>query len=211
MNASFFGVRVSSSLAEHLRLVGRLTVPLYLPTFFAFPGTGHSGPHAATVCALVRRLVHTGNARYRRTGIRNAGGERSGRFPAGAGGRPPRVMIAGTAVVTASSLVLPFSGLFPLVILYRLIGGFGVALWMVSRFAYIAEAVPLAQRGRAAAMFGGTNRAGMFVGPVIGGVLAEQVGMEVALAEQCRRCRAGFSARDASWRPGGRLSAVCAT
>ena len=66
-------------------------------------------------------------------------------------------------------------------ILYRLIGGFGVALWMVSRFAYIAEAVPLAQRGRAAAMFGGTNRAGMFVGPVIGGVLAEQVGMEVAL------------------------------
>ena len=96
-----------------------------------------------------------------------------------AGGR--RVMIAGTAVVTASSFALPFSGLFTFVILYRLIGGFGVALWMVSRFAFIAEAVPLAQRGRAAAMFGGTNRAGMFVGPVIGGVLAERVGMEAAL------------------------------
>ena len=96
-----------------------------------------------------------------------------------AGGRS--AMIAGTAVVTASSFALPFSGLFAFVILYRLIGGFGVALWMVSRFAFIAEAVPVSQRGRAAAMFGGTNRAGMFVGPVIGGVLAQQVGMEAAL------------------------------
>ncbi|MCY4109033.1 MAG: MFS transporter [Chloroflexi bacterium] len=171
---------MSSSLAEHLRLVGRLTVPLYLPTFLLSLGQGilvptlplfaHSFGVSFTLVTLAIGVQGFGTL---------AASVPGGFLLARAGGR--RVMIAGTAVVTASSLALPFSGLFPFVILYRLIGGFGVALWMVSRFAYIAEAVPLAQRGRAAALFGGTNRAGMFVGPVIGGVLAEQVGMEVAL------------------------------
>jgi MFS family permease len=90
-------------------------------------------------------------------------------------------MIVGTAVVAVSSLALPFSGIFAFVVLYRLVGGVGAALWTVSRFAFIAEAVPVEQRGRASALFGGVNRAGFVVGPVIGGVLAKGVGMEAAL------------------------------
>ena len=103
----------------------------------------------------------------------------SGFFMARAGGR--RLMLVGTTIVALSSLALPFSGIFSLVVLYRFIGGIGAALWSISRFTLIAESIPLEQRGRASALFGGVNRAGMFIGPVMGGLLAEHVGLAVAL------------------------------
>ncbi len=171
---------MNSPATRRWDLLHRLAIPLYIPTFLLSLGQGilvptlplfaHSFGVSFTLVTLAIGVQGFGTL---------AASVPSGFALARAGGR--RVMIAGTAVVVVSSVALPFSGLFAFVILYRLIGGVGAALWTVSRFAFIAEAVPIRQRGRAAALFGGSNRAGMFVGPVIGGVLAERVGMEAAL------------------------------
>ncbi len=46
----------------------------------------------------------------------------------------------------------------------QLVGGIGHALWMLARHAYMTDVIPLANRGRAIALFGGVNRIGTFMG-----------------------------------------------
>jgi MFS family permease len=103
--------------------------------------------------------------------------------PAGAvigrvGLRP--TMIAGSALVTVGTLGLVWSDQFPGLVLLRFLAGIGTALWALSRHAYIAEAIAPAQRGQALSVFGGINRLGVFGGPAIGGVLADQAGIHAA-------------------------------
>ena len=100
--------------------------------------------------------------------------------PAGAvlgrvGLRP--TMIAGSGLVALSTLGLVWSDQFPGLVLLRFLAGIGIALWALSRHAYIAEAIAPAQRGQALSIFGGINRLGIFGGPAIGGVLADQAGI----------------------------------
>lgn len=100
--------------------------------------------------------------------------------PAGAllgrmGLRP--AMIGGSALVAVSTLLLAMTQHFPLVIALRLLAGVGTAIWGLSRHAYIAEAIPVAARGKALSTFGGINRMGLFLGPVVGGVVGAAVGL----------------------------------
>ncbi|HLL49976.1 MAG TPA: MFS transporter, partial [Thermomicrobiales bacterium] len=100
--------------------------------------------------------------------------------PAGAvigrvGLRP--TMIAGSGLVAVSTLGLVWSDQFPGLVLLRFLAGIGIALWGLSRHAYIAEAIAPAQRGQALSVFGGINRLGIFGGPAIGGALADQAGI----------------------------------
>ena len=46
----------------------------------------------------------------------------------------------------------------------QLVGGVGNALWMLARHAYMTDVIPIANRGRAIALFGGVNRMGTFAG-----------------------------------------------
>ncbi len=46
----------------------------------------------------------------------------------------------------------------------QLVGGIGNALWMLARHAYMTDVIPIANRGRAIALFGGVNRMGTFAG-----------------------------------------------
>jgi len=92
-----------------------------------------------------------------------------------AGLRP--TMILGSGLVAMSTLGLVWSDQFPGLVLLRFLAGIGAALWALSRHAYIAEAIAPAQRGQALSMFGGINRLGIFGGPAIGGVLADQAGI----------------------------------
>jgi MFS family permease len=82
------------------------------------------------------------------------------------------VMALGIALVALSVLALYWSHTIWEVLIYRIISGFGAALWNLSRHAYLSEAISKANRGRAIALFGGTNRLGGFLGPVVGGSLA---------------------------------------
>ncbi len=94
-------------------------------------------------------------------------------------GRKP-VMVAGTLLLTLSTLLLVFLPYFPALVALRLVAGLGTAMWNISRMAYLADVVPLRDRGRALSMFGGVSRIGVFVGPAIGGVVAQAFGLTSA-------------------------------
>jgi MFS family permease len=93
-------------------------------------------------------------------------------------------MVAGTAMIGAVAVGAAFSPT-PLILglLVMLMGG-GWAFWQIARLAYVSELAPVEVRGRALSMVGGMNRIGNFVGPVIGGFLANQWGYEAAFIAQ---------------------------
>lgn len=89
-----------------------------------------------------------------------------------------RSMLIGLLILAASVLALAFPwGVIQLVLL-RVLAGAGGALFTISRHVYMAEAIPQKNRGRAIALFGGTNRFGDFAGPAVGGVVAASFGLE---------------------------------
>lgn len=106
-------------------------------------------------------------------------------LPAGAllhrlGLRP--AMIIGCGLVVVCTLALVVVEQFPHLIALRLGAGIGTALWGLSRHAYITEAIPIAQRGKAISTFGGINRIGVFGGPLLGGIVATAFGLRASFA-----------------------------
>jgi MFS family permease len=93
-------------------------------------------------------------------------------------------MVAGTAMVSIVAIGAAFSP-SPLVLgpLVLIMGG-GWAFWQLARLAYVSEVAPIEQRGRALSMLGGMNRVGNFIGPVIGGLLGREFGLESAFIAQ---------------------------
>jgi MFS family permease len=88
-------------------------------------------------------------------------------------------MVSGVATVILFTVALFWAQSIPEVIVYRLLAGFGMALYAVSRHAYMAENIVLASRGKAIALFGGVNRIGRFAGPALGGILATAYGLRM--------------------------------
>lgn len=77
-------------------------------------------------------------------------------------------IVAVGAALTRSPLV--FAGLV-------FVMGAAWSIWLLARLAYVTERAPVEVRGRAMSLLGGTNRIGNFIGPLIGGVLADRVGL----------------------------------
>ena len=102
----------------------------------------------------------------------------AGLLAARIGGR--RAMALGAVVSAAGALMLGLP-VGPLA-LFGGIGvlGVGIAIWATTRLAYVADAVPYEQRGRAMSMVGGASRFGMTIGPIVGGLLSERFGLEAA-------------------------------
>lgn len=90
-----------------------------------------------------------------------------------------RAMLVGIMLVATATLLIPLIGNYPVMVLCRLVGGVGTALWGISRHAYITDVAPRAQRGKFLATFGGVNRIGVFGGPFVGGVLGERFGLGI--------------------------------
>jgi MFS family permease len=136
-------------------------LPLYAASF----GVGYALVGFATSAAAIGTLVTD--------------------VPAGAllgrvGLRPS--MIAGSGMVAVCTLALIWSDQFPGLVALRFLAGIGTALWALSRHAYIAQAVPISQRGQALSMFGGINRLGIFAGPAVGGFLTDFAGIDITFA-----------------------------
>jgi MFS family permease len=93
-------------------------------------------------------------------------------------------MVLGTFLASVVAVGAAFSS-SPIVLglLVLLMGG-GWTYWQIARLAYITEVTPIEQRGRAMSMVGGMNRVGNFIGPVIGGFLGHQFGLETAFFAQ---------------------------
>jgi MFS family permease len=88
-------------------------------------------------------------------------------------------MVLGISLVGLSVAALFWSESVWEVLVLRLITGVGEALWNLSRHAYLTEATLSAERGRALALFGGTTRLGIFIGPAAGGFIAASFGLRV--------------------------------
>ncbi|MDQ2654519.1 MAG: MFS transporter [Chloroflexota bacterium] len=136
-------------------------LPLYAASF----GVGYGLVGFATSAAAIGTLVTDlpAGAVLGRVGLRPA-------------------MIAGSGLVAFGTLALVWSDQFNWLVILRFVAGIGTALWALSRHAYIAEAIPPAQRGQALSMFGGINRLGIFAGPAIGGFLTDFAGINVTFA-----------------------------
>lgn len=85
-------------------------------------------------------------------------------------------MLAGLLLLGVAALLAAFARDVGMLFVLRLLAGVGGAVWGISRHAFLADTVPLAQRGRVIAAFGGSQRVGSLLGPVVGGALAVAYG-----------------------------------
>lgn len=83
-----------------------------------------------------------------------------------------RTMQLGIACIALAMLAVGLTRTFPMLVLFYFLSGVGTALYNISFHTYLTNQTPLGERGRAIAMFGGINRIGSFVGPLVGGTLA---------------------------------------
>ena len=95
-----------------------------------------------------------------------------------------KTMTAGVLLFAIAAIWAGMSPNFSSLMAARLLAGASYALWSISRHSYIAAAVPMDVRGRALAVFGGLSRIATILGPLIGGILAEFVGIRVPFYAQ---------------------------
>ncbi|MDP6823693.1 MAG: MFS transporter [Dehalococcoidia bacterium] len=95
-----------------------------------------------------------------------------------------QTMLWGTISLGVLALVTAFTTSFPAFMVLRLLAGTSMALWSISRMAYVSDTVPSASRGKTLATFGGVQRIGAFAGPVIGGVIGAQISLEAVFIAQ---------------------------
>lgn len=93
-----------------------------------------------------------------------------------------RAMLLGLGIAAFSVLALAFTSSAPAIIMLRLLAGAGAALFNISRHVYMATELSQRTRGRATALFGGTNRLGHLIGPVLGGFIAGSLGLGATFA-----------------------------
>jgi MFS family permease len=95
-----------------------------------------------------------------------------------------RTMLGGVILFGIAAVWAGISPNVTSLIAARLLAGVSFALWSISRHTYIASAVPIDVRGRALSLFGGISRIATILGPLLGGVLAEYVGIRVPFFAQ---------------------------
>lgn len=134
-------------------------MPIYIPAFLLATGGGIVSP---TLSIYVKsfKLSYTLTMLVLAVGV-------LGNIPAGFFverlGRKLS-MLLGLAMIGVSTLGMGIAGNFAQLIGAQLLAGIGNAFWMLSRHAYMTDVIPIAQRGRAIALFGGVNRMGTFAG-----------------------------------------------
>lgn len=154
-----------------------LTLSVYLPTFLFATGQGAIFP---IIALFATDLGATVAFAALVVGLRGIGmmvfdvpaGMLIGRF----GERYSMVIATALLFVVALSTTVSSSLLLYAAMVFIL--GSSWSIWMLARLSYVSERAPIAQRGRALALMGGTTRAGHFAGPAIGGVVGVLLGLE---------------------------------
>ncbi len=90
---------------------------------------------------------------------------------------PKTAILIGGGLVGGSLLLTPLAPSVAGLLALRMVTGAGMALFGVSRHAYLASASRDGRRGLMISAYGGVNRLGLFVGPVVGGLLASLLGL----------------------------------
>lgn len=110
------------------------------------------------------------------------------------------VTVWGALIVGASSLAASSAPSYLWLLAFRTVGGIGSAFYFGGLLSYLLARVPPEQRGRATALFQGAVSAGIFVGPVVGGLLIAWRGENFPFAVYGLACilAAGWSYRTMS-------------
>ncbi len=85
----------------------------------------------------------------------------------------------GALIVAASSLLTAFAPTYAALVVFRGVGGFGSALFFTALLALVVRTVAPGERGRAVGLLQGAFLFGITVGPGVGGVLAEPLGLRL--------------------------------
>ncbi len=95
-----------------------------------------------------------------------------------------RILILGPALTALAALLTASAASFPLLLLYRFIGGWGTQMWTLSRLTMIADSNPSASRGRMITSLLGVQHVGTLAGPLAGGLIAVTYGLQAAFILQ---------------------------
>lgn len=153
-----------------------LILPLYLPAFiFSFS--------QYLLVPILPLYVKNFGISYGLVGVVLAGeglGTLLGDVPAGVllrrlGKKWAMLLGVGIAALTTGALFRAHS--IPEALTYRLLSGFGMALFNIARHTYLADMIRVTSRGRAIALYGGIARVGRFIGPAAGGFIAGAYGL----------------------------------
>ena len=86
-------------------------------------------------------------------------------------------MLVGAGLTATATIAAGSANVFVALLAFRFLSGIGMALWGLSRHAYITQAIDPRQRGQAISVFGGINRIGTFSGPLVGGIVGNHFGL----------------------------------
>lgn len=89
--------------------------------------------------------------------------------------RRPLVLI-GTSFYGLASVVYLLAGSIPLLLLGRLVQGFGLGCYSTAANAYVADIAPIGRRAEAIGFFAAALDAGLIIGPVAGFMLVRSIG-----------------------------------
>lgn len=87
-----------------------------------------------------------------------------------------RIYLIGISLFTLSSLLAGLSGSIAVLLIFRVAQGIGSAMVFGTGVAILTSVVPAARRGRALGINVAFTYAGLSLGPVLGGLLTEQLG-----------------------------------
>ena len=156
-----------------------LVLPVYIPTVLLSIGTGILVPVLPLYADSFGVSLSLVSFAVASLGM----GTLVGNVPSGVvmehWGRKP-VMVAGTLILALTTFSIVLLPSFPALVLLRFVGGIATSMWNISRMAYLADVVPIQDRGRAFSMFGGVSRIGVFIGPAIGGIVGQALGLTAA-------------------------------
>jgi EmrB/QacA subfamily drug resistance transporter len=91
---------------------------------------------------------------------------------------PKNMYLVGLTIFTLASLWCGLTGSIEMLIVARIVQGFGAALITPQTMAVITRTFPAAKRGGAMALWGATAGVATLVGPILGGVLVDGLGWE---------------------------------
>ena len=91
---------------------------------------------------------------------------------------PKRLYMVGLVVFTLASLGCGLTGTITMLVLARILQGFGASMMTPQTMAVITRTFPKETRGRAMALWGATAGVATLVGPLVGGVLVDGPGWE---------------------------------
>jgi len=184
-----------------------LSVSVYLPTFLFAVGQGAVIPIVALQATSLGASLAVAGIIVALRGI----GVLAFDVPAGwlvARFGERRAMTAGTLMVIGSLAGSAWSPNPFIFGLFTLLMGCGWSVWLLARLTFVTDTVPMQLRGRALSTLGGMNRAGNFVGPFAGVLVATFAGLDgayyvhMASALLATACLIAF-VRDAGGAPAG--------